>query len=317
MKNDKNGKKHTGVLSRLKILMNRNRLGELMVLKGLLTPRELKQALSYQKTHQGNLGQILLQNRMVSRSDLYKTLAQQLSLRCVTALVTIFIGVAATGIKPVRAAGIKDIPAQIKLTRTANPNITPIKAYPALFGSEEKRSHNLDPFTKWTGMFSRFETAIKGARHEQVIREWHGNLQDLQGLPLDMMASRVNDLVNSQRYIIDSRNWGQSDYWETPVEFFTRGGDCEDFAIAKYASLRILGVPEERLRIAIVHDKQKNIPHAVLIVYTDEGAMVLDNQEKQMRPASRVNRYRPIFSINRNAWWLHSRPTATILASAE
>ena len=115
---------------------------------------------------------------------------------------------------------------------------------------------------------------------------------------------------------LDNRNWGKSDYWETPVEFMTRGGDCEDFAIAKYISLRELGVSEDRMRLAIVQDTQKNIPHAVLALYTDDGGVViLDQQIKTVFDAGHQGRYRPIFSINRSAWWLYSLPQ-TVVASA-
>ena len=131
------------------------------------------------------------------------------------------------------------------------------------------------------------------------------------------MVQGVNRLVNENRYIVDKRNWGKSDYWATPVEFLKRGGDCEDFAIAKYTALRSLGFPEERLRVAIVQDTVKNIPHAVLVAYTDEGAFILDNQIKSLVDAERKGRYKPIFSINRQAWWLLKTPNRTIVASAE
>ncbi|MCB1839662.1 MAG: transglutaminase-like cysteine peptidase, partial [Alphaproteobacteria bacterium] len=91
-----------------------------------------------------------------------------------------------------------------------------------------------------------------------------------------------------------------------------------DFAIAKYVALRALGVEEARLRIAIVHDKLKNIPHAILVVYTSEGALILDNQNKEVLNSDALRtRYRPIFSINREYWWLHTAPESTLIASAK
>ena len=72
------------------------------------------------------------------------------------------------------------------------------------------------------------------------------------------------------------------------------------------------------VRIAIVQDLQKNIPHAVLVVYTDQGSMILDNQIKTAIDSNRVSHYKPIFSINQNAWWLHTAPkgNVTVVASA-
>ncbi|MCB9988064.1 MAG: transglutaminase-like cysteine peptidase [Rhodospirillales bacterium] len=310
-------KSKSGILAGLRTVMERNRLGELMVMNGFLTPHELKYALVSQKTSREQLGRILLRERMVRRRDLYRALVQQWSLRLLVTVMTVMIGASAVGVKPARAGTIKDIPAQVKLASAANVVFAPVKGYPALFGTSERRSYNLDAFTKWTGMFQRFEAAVKTEQGQRVLYEWKKDLHEFEGLPLEDMIEEVNDLINGQRYIVDSRNFGQSDYWGTPVEFFTRGGDCEDFAIAKYVSLRALGVPEERLRVAIVQDQQKNIPHAVLVVYTDDGPMMLDNQIKSVRPTSSVHHYRPIFSINRQAWWLHTQPSRTVLASAQ
>ncbi len=239
-------------------------------------------------------------------------------MRFLAAVVTLFLSFSSFGgVKTARAGAIKDIPPEINLVVNANAQFAPLKYYPALFGSTERRSTNLKPFTKWSGMFESFDTAMRDAGNQDAMAAWREDLEPYRDLPLKTMAQKVNELVNKQRYIVDSKNWGKTDYWANPVEFFERGGDCEDFAIAKYTSLRALGVPEERLRLAIVHDNEKNIPHAVLIVYTDEGAVVLDNQNKKVQPSSKVSRYRPIFSINRQAWWLHTQPKPTVLASAE
>ena len=71
--------------------------------------------------------------------------------------------------------------------------------------------------------------------------------------------------------------------------------------------MRALGYSADQLRIAIVQDKIKNIPHAILIVYTDEGPFILDNQNKQVESAAAVTRYQPIFSLNSTSWWLHKK----------
>jgi len=306
-----------GVLSKLKVFMQRNRLGELMVMNGHLTSGELRYALSIQKGSGQNLGQVLIAQKLISRTDLYGVLLQQSAIRLMIGFTTLVIAFSCMTIKPAKAAGIKDIPVQMTLASTANAAFSPVSAFPALFDANEKRSGNLEPFTKWTSMFGRFEKAATGTTGQRIMNDWKRDLMAYQGLPLRQMAEGVNALVNKTEYIEDANNYGQSDYWATPIEFFTRGGDCEDFAIAKYVSLRALGVPESRMRIAIVQDLKKNIPHAILIVYTDEGAMVLDNQNKRALDASSISHYKPIFSINRTAWWLHNKPDSTRLASAQ
>ncbi len=306
-----------GILSKIKVFMQRNRLGELMVMNGHLTSGQLRYALSCQRGSQHNLGRILIEEKLVSRSALYSILLQQSAIRMLAGFTTLVIAFYCMGIKPAKAGAIKDIPAQVRLANTANAAFSPVSSYPALFNASERRSGNLDPFTKWTSMFGRFEKGSSQTSGQRVINDWKQNLQAYQGQSLRQMAEGVNNLVNKTEYIEDTSNYGQSDYWATPIEFFTRGGDCEDYAIAKYVSLRALGVPEDRMRIAIVQDMQKNIPHAILIVYTDEGALVLDNQSKRTLTANSVDHYKPIFSINRTAWWLHTKPTNTQLASAQ
>ena len=310
---------HQGVLTRIKASVERNRLGEVLVYTGALTPQELRYALGRQKSSNEPLGRVLVREQMIRRQDLYRALLQQTTLRLMAASLAIALGFTMFGIKRANAASMRDLPAQLTLASVANNAFTQVNYYPNLFGADEKRSGNLKPFTKWSGMFERFETAMQNQGAKTSIRRIKAEIEPLQGLPLDAMVARVNTIANNVQYIEDKDNYGATDYWATPIEFFKNGGDCEDYAIAKYTMLRALGVPETRLRIAIVHDLQKNIPHAVLVVYTDDGALVLDNQNKNVRTAhSLSSRYKPIFSINRDAWWLHSKPESnTVLASAQ
>lgn len=303
----------------LKGYLDRNRLGELLVSNGALSSYQLKFALAQQKGSNTPLGAYLLQHQIIHRRQLYNALAQQWTLRMLTAAITITISMSSFGIKQARAADISDIPGQVRLASVANAAFTPVAYYPPLLGSSERMSSNLKPFTKWTQMFERFQASMTTAQGQKEVSALRNELEPLKGQPLRIMAERVNTMMNEVPYIEDTKNWGQSDYWETPVEFLSRGGDCEDFAIAKYTSLRALGVPEERLRVAIVKDLQKGVPHAVLIVYTDDGAIILDNQSASVRSADALTgRYKPIFSINRAGWWLHSAPRGdTMLASAQ
>lgn len=303
-----------GLLKSVIILFERQRIGELLVSKGLITPPQLREALRiHNRTHQP-LGQIFVAQSLISKPQLSVILMKQSVLRACAALLFCTVSLSG-GVKKARADLIKDVPAQVELV-SLRADFAQMASYPAFYGTEEKRSTNLSAFTKWTAVFERFEQQLKRNDSSRIFDEWLENLRDVQGQSLKAMADRVNDLVNEKRYIVDSKNWGQSDYWATPVEFLQRGGDCEDFAIMKYAALRSLGVPEERLRLAIVQDTRKNIPHAVLVVYTDQGAYVLDNQTQYLLSAEHGSRYQPIYSINRQAWWLHTAPSATVVASA-
>jgi len=96
------------------------------------------------------------------------------------------------------------------------------------------------------------------------------------------------------------------DYWETPHEFIEISGDCEDYAISKYTSLRALGVPADKMRIIILQDLNLGgIVHAVLGIYVDGELLILDNQIKQVTSALKIYHYRPIYGINEDAWWAY------------
>ncbi len=205
--------------------------------------------------------------------------------------------------KTARAGAIKDIPARIQISATQD--FQKAAYYPSLLASKEKTSSDLKAFTKWQDMFKRFEAQLNQNRSQPQIQALKAQLTPLVGLSLDQKINKVNRIMNAKRYITDNKNWGTSDYWATPLEFMQRGGDCEDYAIAKYTALRMLGVNEDQMRIAIVQDTVKNIPHSVLVVYTDNGPKILDNQNKAVVSGTDYHRYRPIYSINRYAWWYH------------
>lgn len=189
----------------------------------------------------------------------------------------------------------------------------PAHAGGAIFGSREMRSGNLKPFPKWTGVLDRYFDQGKIRDRECspkninrcTLKQWKGFLAGLQNKPLMMQIKEVNRHMNRKRYIIDPINWGVTDYWATPYQFFSKDGDCEDYAIAKFMSLRALGVPNEDMRIVILNDTNLNILHAVLAVYVDGKPYILDNQIKQVIAADKVYHYRPIYSINESHWWRH------------
>lgn len=308
---------YKGVLTGLKIRLHKNRLGELLVLKGVITASELREALALCKASGRPLGKILQDHLQLTSNVIHRTLAEQFMLRMTMGIMTFMLSFAGFGgANQARAASIKDVPARIAFQQAAA--YAPMNEYPRLFGSSEKQSSSLTAFTKWTSMFDRFDAALNTPSGQQSANEFKAQIEFLRGLPMNKMVAGVNEVVNRVPYISDANIYGQSDYWATPIEFLKNGGDCEDFAITKYVALRALGVPEERMRILILQDMQKNIPHAVLVVYTDAGAVVLDNQIKNVTSVDRISHYKPIFSINRAGWWLHTKPksSVTVVASS-
>lgn len=281
------------------------RLGDLMVSAGLISGEQLSLALVEHRRTGEQIGKVLIRQGAVSAVQVYQKLAEQWCLKTATAGMTLMMSFASVSTaraqSPADQGGVTYVSATTGAMRAASPR---------LFGSSEFRTDDVSSFTKWTGMFVRFEGELKTQSDNKQMRAWKSKLATLKGKSQAEQIRSVNDYMNAVRYVSDSRNFGKSDYWQTPTEFFAKGGDCEDYAIAKYISLRTLGFSNDQLRIAIVHDEVKNIPHAVLVVYTDEGTFVLDNQDKRVRRSEDVKNYRPIFSINRGSWWLHKPATA-------
>nr|WP_279347251.1 transglutaminase-like cysteine peptidase [Govania unica] len=137
-------------------------------------------------------------------------------------------------------------------------------------------------------------------------------LSKLAGRPRSEQIVAINHFMNLAPYVTDMVNWGVPDYWATTREFMQKDGDCEDYAIAKYFSLKALGVPADSMRIVIVEDMNLKTPHAVLAVYeagADKGVpLILDNQLPGPVKASSILHYKPIYSINESAWWYHRNP---------
>jgi len=136
-------------------------------------------------------------------------------------------------------------------------------------------------------------------------QRWQALIDELNGQPLDRQLAAVNRQMNEARYIVDPINWGVKDYWATLGEFFGKNGDCEDYAIAKYVTLERLGIDPDAMRIVVLQDLNLRAAPAILAVRSGDDTMILDNQIKSVISADKIRHYRPIFSINAKAWWLH------------
>ncbi|PWU31559.1 transglutaminase-like cysteine proteinase BTLCP [Pseudomonas delhiensis] len=140
------------------------------------------------------------------------------------------------------------------------------------------------------------------------IEAWQRMLADEAGADEQQQLRAVNDFFNRQlRFTDDLGLWHQVDYWATPVEALSKGaGDCEDFAIAKYVSLRHLGVPAQKLRITYVKALRLNQAHMVLTYYPRPQAvpLVLDNLIGSILPASQRDDLQPVYAFNGEGLWL-------------
>jgi predicted transglutaminase-like cysteine proteinase len=147
-----------------------------------------------------------------------------------------------------------------------------------------------------------------GERAGLRAKAWFNIVNQAQSLPEKQQLENVNQFFNLFRFVSDKALWGESNYWATPMEFIgVNGGDCEDFSIAKYFTLLQLGIPEDKLRITMVKATTLNQYHMVLAYYETPGAipLVLDNLDKQIKPATQRGDLLPVYSFNGKQLWLN------------
>ena len=127
-----------------------------------------------------------------------------------------------------------------------------------------------------------------------------------QGNKMELLRY-VNSFWNAWPYVEDIVNWKQEDYWEIPAEFLKKSGDCEDYSIIKYFTLKELGVAPESMRIVVVRDTIRNFAHAVLVVYLNDDAFILDNLSNSVLSHTKLRQYSPQYSVNEFGRWAHMK----------
>lgn len=118
---------------------------------------------------------------------------------------------------------------------------------------------------------------------------------------------KVNAFFNQMRFASDEEIWHQKDYWATRMEFIGKGaGDCEDFVIAKYFTLKQLGVPTSKLFFTYVKALKYQQAHMVLTYFETPTSvpLVLDNINFKILPATQRNDLAPVYSFNGDALYL-------------
>jgi len=119
-----------------------------------------------------------------------------------------------------------------------------------------------------------------GEMAERRLHSWQNLIKEIENLDDDEKLTRVNQFFNQMNFVDDIDHWHKKDYWASPVEFLiTNGGDCEDFSIAKYYTLRQVGIPIEKLSIVYVKALRLNQAHMVLTYYATPKStpLILDN----------------------------------------
>jgi predicted transglutaminase-like cysteine proteinase len=194
---------------------------------------------------------------------------------------------------------------------------SPAMAAEGAFGFIGLKAPKIESIPKWVAVLERIrsqapqlisclENEANCADRAQV--QWRNMVIAANELGATARMNAVNDFFNDYRYITDDRLYGRSDVWATPREFIELSGDCEDYSIAKYFTLRQLGFAEADLRLLVVHDSVRGIAHAVLGVKLNGTEYVLDNLATRAVPMDAVRQYTPYYAVNAQHRWVFVQP---------
>lgn len=142
------------------------------------------------------------------------------------------------------------------------------------------------------------------------LAAWRELVLTFADTPPRVRLQAVDSFVDATPYRGDQAQYGSRDYWAGPIEFLLGAGDCEDYAIAKYATLRRMGFAARDLQIVVLEDRARGLAHAVLAVRVDDEVWLLDNQEPAPVPAASAVHYAPYYAVNETRRWLHRLPDA-------
>jgi predicted transglutaminase-like cysteine proteinase len=165
--------------------------------------------------------------------------------------------------------------------------------------------------------FADTAVACHGNRLDCAMQKWSQLVDRLAPLPLREKVVRASAALNAVSYVPSTRNWSRATYWETPLEFLAYGGQCQDYAVAKYMLLRQAGVPADQMRIVVLRATSLDEDHAVLVVDVDGEALMLDNKQTGVVPVHSETSYRPYYSINELGWWQQVADTPIETAASE
>ncbi|WP_200804694.1 transglutaminase-like cysteine peptidase [Ferrimonas marina] len=160
-----------------------------------------------------------------------------------------------------------------------------------------------------------FNPGRLSAFEERYGPEGRERLEDLKAWVLEERRTErpvrerldvVNRYFNQFEFVDDIDHWGVDDYWATPLETVASGGgDCEDFVIAKYMALSVLGIDVAHLRLMYAKAVELNQAHMVLLYTNTPGDMplVLDNLIDAIKPGNRRPDLVPVYSFNAKGLW--------------
>ena len=134
------------------------------------------------------------------------------------------------------------------------------------------------------------------------IQAWAKLVSMLRDADPMTQITMVNHFFNQVRYVAEQPG---NDEWKMPARFLCEGGDCEDYAIAKFVTLRLLGFNRDRVRLVFLENTLNGAGHAVVNVVWNDKSLILDNMSERVIESARMDHYTPICSFTEKQLWMH------------
>jgi predicted transglutaminase-like cysteine proteinase len=184
------------------------------------------------------------------------------------------------------------------------------------FGLAAFRAPESTVWIKWRAVRDRMVSeaaAIERCRADTCTpagRNFLNIVNTVAQRPAGQRLQAVNAAVNAAvRYRSDLDRHGLIDHWSSALETLAAGeGDCEDYAIAKYAVLQAVGFPEDGLRILLVRDRAVGQDHAVLAARAGGHWYFLDNRWDTVFDEAGAARFEPLFGLDGDMVRLFATP---------
>ena len=150
-----------------------------------------------------------------------------------------------------------------------------------------------------------------------TVKRWAKLVAKSDASSVHEKIHKINVGINrATSYRYDMRDRQFSDNWSAPLHFLQHGGDCEDYALAKYWSLRALGMPADAMRLVVAYNIYRNTYHAVLVVAVNDSFVVLDNNYDRVGRLSEYSHFNFQYALNEKSKWMFVRSTNQTIAAS-
>jgi predicted transglutaminase-like cysteine proteinase len=198
-------------------------------------------------------------------------------------------------------------PAAIEISVTSAAATTMDEGSAQLFGMDTEPVTGGSLLNKWRRVQADITKDLEVVAQCQAGKACPAPAQRLISLSLEgygrsgrARVAVINRAVNlAIRPVSDERQWGVPDHWSDPLEtLYSDSGDCEDYAIVKYAALLAAGLSKDAVKIVVLRYRLPNEDHAVLAVRVDYQWLMLDNRTLTLVRDTDVTRAIPEFVLD-------------------